>query len=343
MPEKHPLLSHDKNRIVRKVILMYQSAPNEEYNKEKDTILDINSVVQSINISLKQKITKMQESYDQVLPTISINLCQFFDKNENVAEVFKDGNLTGSRILIHTVEHPVNLPDGEGGREIFLQREKLSHLVEVSVDNDVPCEVSESTFSNIKITLDVTYLKYLIEDIIIDIAMFYSFEFLKCKDSTYKAAFSARKAAFAKRNDYITYYTGKAYVSPDYFCFASYCRTKELDFNYEKYDAIWKDFLTEEIVDDRSEGDAISRFTDHKNFGELSMKKIKKLIAPLSRGTYLLLKTNTKPHHPRNLKALLSFFNLRQWRMGKVIIVPFEDYRKYARYFPCISFFKFKV
>jgi len=340
MSEKHPLLSHDKNRMVRKIVLMY---PSKQYNKEKDTILCINSVVQSINSSLKQKITKMQECYDQVLPYVSISHRQFFDKNQNVAQVFKEGNLTESRILIHTVEHPVYLPEEEGRREDFLQKVELSHLVEVQVDFDVPCEVSESSFSNIKITLDVIYLQYLIEDIILDIAMFYSFEFLKYKDSTYKSAFSARKAVFAKRNDYTTYYTGKADVSPNYFCFASCCRTRETDFDYKKYDAIWKDFLAEEIVEDCSDGDAISRFSDHKNFGELSMKKIIKLIATLERGTYLLLKTNTKPHHPKNLRALLSFFNIRQWRNGKLLIVPFEQYRKFARYYPCISFFKFKV
>jgi len=34
MANKHPLFSHDKNRIVRVVVLMYPNVHSEQYNKK---------------------------------------------------------------------------------------------------------------------------------------------------------------------------------------------------------------------------------------------------------------------------------------------------------------------
>jgi hypothetical protein len=81
----------------------------------------------------------------------------------------------------------------------------------------------------------------------------------------------------------------------------------------------------------------------HLKGPQINARKLGKLIEGLPKGSYFLIRTETKPRLQKAEISLSSLFGPGIWKTGKMRIMPIGDLPKYKAYDPYISIFRFEV
>ena len=171
--------------------------------------------------------------------------------------------------------------------------------------------------------------------------MFYFYGLEKqYKDYQERRIFSREKVRFIWEkgcHSYLGYVEDTEYVS-----FASFCRKgSELEINYKEYVKIWEEFIDRlrkknAISSVRSARDIIN---SHPQKGQLSEKKLARLLRDLPSGQYILVRTEKKPKKKRQRLVVENRFGMKKWKTGRMKIVPMKYRYTYQKLRPYVSLY----
>lgn len=244
---------------------------------------------------------------------------------------------------------------------IYVYRSKLCHIVEIDpVEASHAIQVSvndivfrtgwvngENNFSA-KVFIDEREkIIQIVEDILMDIQMFYIDSFdIEYSDFSERRKFSEYKTQFIVEKEKTSYF-GEL-KDAEYISFASFCRDKS-GINYEEYVNLWDDFKQWLSKKNDIESHLIISFDNvsdilkkHPKGKQLSLRKIEKILSFLSDGRYYLLRTEKKPNSIKQFKEISTFFGMKNWKTGKIRIVPQSERYRWIRLKPYISLFEFE-
>lgn len=228
-----------------------------------------------------------------------------------------------------------------------LHRLGISHLVTVNLSNSLPpgwC--SDTGIGSANVVTAPDRLFYLIADLMLDIAMFHSWQAAQKKrelTQNEKVIFSRLKALYAIRNKLDSYYGPIHDRNLEYFCFASTVRRGRVldDDDCARYEKLWSDFFSTEVhplfltQDESSDKrpfpgvpmgnravQSIFAMLNRKMVGQISRKELERRIAPLGAGQYYLIIAVKKPNRERQKERLLYIFSKTKWRSNMWTIRP---------------------
>lgn len=222
---------------------------------------------------------------------------------------------------------------------------ETSHALQVSLGNNKRKNwvSAESDFSAKVFIDDENKLIMLIEDVVLDIQMFYFYHYEKQYDNYLeRREFSKKKVLFLTDRGESSY-LGEV-KDTEYISFASFCRDGEnFEINYDKYLSMWEDFHHRENANKLSEKDIIgvdNLLLSHPKYGQLSIAKIEKILNKLPYGEYLLVRTEKRPKKQRYSQVIKSRFGMKKWKNGRVKIVPAKYYFTYHKMIPYVSIYE---
>lgn len=294
----------------------------------------------------KQAIDKLQERSDRNLNRINFLLTEKkgYDNFYDAKMALQDHEKKALRIGID-----LNSNSTIPGKEVL----EKNVLVKIRLDSENSGWHSRGTVSKVVLRVDVDFLPYAIRDVLLDISYGTSIlEILDGDTASKRHEFLKEKAVFSKQRGLSTRYGAVFSDDIDYFCFASSCHAGG-GIDYEGYEALWTDFLQKyfenvDFTDTRFKGmtprEQVERY--HKNSGQFSSAVFEELDGYASQqGAWLLINGGKKPNSRINKSLKSNVFkgakNTSKINRGTHVIVSFDDYKKYARYWPYVSFFKF--
>lgn len=226
-----------------------------------------------------------------------------------------------------------------------LKTEEASHALQVSLGSDKRKNwvSAESDFSAKVFIDDESELMMLIEDVVLDIQMFYFYHYeKKYEDCSERRKFSKKKVFFLLERGEGSY-LGEV-KDTEYISFASFCREGEnYEINYDKYISMWEDFYNKENEEKINEKDVLgveSLLLAHPRYGQLSVSKIEKILNKLPYGEYLLVRTEKRPKKQKNCRVIKSRFGMKKWKTGRIKIVPARYYFTYHKMIPYVSIYE---
>lgn len=295
------------NRIDRYIVIDKEL---ETENARNETIKEINEKlwngIQEINFRL----------YDRILPFVCIY------------GLVKDES--GIRIIVNDYGSEQAITQFQETKSIVM--EDISHLINFRILSPYrQIMVSDGLIpSDAKILIDPNLLTIAAVDIFLDISMFNSFSYLNSMTISEKRQFNRLKIDFFKKHSMqlcpMYYDIKKPY--PDYFSLAFCCRVNIKTFDYDKYIWLWNLFLQEYEFDKNK--NIIAKPTEilryHVDFKNLPEKiKEDNYWKRQTKGAILLLRTNHRPNDDLRLEWLKSYLGLKQYRIGRLSIVPLSD------------------
>ncbi len=222
-----------------------------------------------------------------------------------------------------------------------------SHIVQISISNiekrgwhngeaNFPAKVY------IDPQMDDKCVFWLLEDIMLDITMFYLYSLdLYITNNNDRREFSKTKVEFVKDHD-LHSFIGEL-DNPEYVALASFFRDqKNGTFEWNKYLDHWESLIKNLKLRNRSE---LPYITDHPKYGQISPNKLKELFDKNDAGVYFLVRTETKPKEEEEsiYKEILNRFGMMEWKTGKILIVPTNQRYTWERLSPYISMFLFRL
>jgi len=254
-----------------------------------------------------------------------------------------------------------------------------SHLVAVIIDGkteDINWRKAIGVTSAIVEASIDNYL-WALEDILLDVVIFNSWPPIVASLTTaaQKQEFSRRKVAFidSRVSDLPVHLNDIRDVQ--YVSFATVCRTNER-LDLPSYVQIWRDFLSSfgagdppqppptpaaptlmrrsevRVTETSQKGvgsaskEAVRLAVDyilakHRKAGQISRRRLSKLIRTLPPGNYLLLRAESKPRLKQLQSAVNGVFSAGRWRTGRLHVVPAADQPRFQVYRRYISMFRF--
>lgn len=301
----------------------------EEIEEEKDLIWNYQAAY--CNWNLKDMIKHNANNLKKVLGVNDIqnvkikilNAASESDENLRVY-VYKTQKCNTEALNIHDVSHALQVSLGNKERSNW-----------VSADSDFSAKVFID---------DEKKLMMLIEDVVLDIQMFYFFNCEKnYNDYMKRREFSKKKVKFLL-NQGAGSYLGDV-KDTEYISFASFCREgNDNNINYTKYKSIWEDFIDIINNEDMNKKENLSVkqiLSSHPKYRQLSISKIERCLATLPCGEYILIRTEKKPKTGKKCREIKSWFGMKKWKTGKIKVVSSKYYYTYQKLIPYISIFEF--
>lgn len=239
----------------------------------------------------------------------------------------------------------------------LVKQKQFSHALQVSLGNGRKNWVLGEEGFSAKVFPDNTKeLIKLIEDIVLDIQMFYFYGYEKTFfDTVSRNVFSKEKVSYLlQRNLYS--YLGNV-EDAEYVSFASFCRDIDGKVDFEKYKELWENFniyLLQKLKEDDNKNRlengrlVLTKSTvnlligKHPKGGQLSMGKIQAKLDKLPIGQYALIRTEKKPRKYNQRINIENRFGMKKWKTGKVKIVPLKYRFTYQKMLPYVSIFEFE-
>ncbi|MGN8224616.1 hypothetical protein [Gracilimonas sp. BCB1] len=325
--EPHGSLAEDKNLFLAEKLI-----------RSKDRI----------NMMLKNSILQIDKETDLILPSIVVNMRPVNFDGANLQENLTDVHELNQVRCVYSITEMSE--DGDGD---FLKNNGISHLVLIDKESEPHGWKSSKGLPSAKLVLknlDKSILENVIHDILLDISMFYSWQYLyeELSKITDRINFSELKIKYASEKLSKNYY-GVTDPEAQYLSFASYAR-EEKGLNYKLYNDIWEDFLKAEILKNSSWNNFNKRMQDpvdyikkyHKNSGQLSRKTISDLLNNKKPGKYLLITSNERPKLIENREKIAKIFGKEKWRQNMIKVVEYSKLSFFLRYFPYITYFRFR-
>lgn len=311
----------------------------EESDKKRDKVFDFKSAYSSWN--LKGNIYSNSNELKKALKVNDIVMVR--------PKLLNSEDESDDTLRLYVCE--------EGHYDIkALTNNKLSHGIQISLgeeNNRKNWVCAEGSFTA-KVYVDTPEkLLRLIEDVILDIQMFYFWGFERVYDQVEeRRIFSLKKVEFLKEKAYSSYLGDIA--NAQYVSFASFCRDIDnLEIDYNKYVQLWEEFneiVKETISYDPDKFEGFYPFSAdnleqmiliHPKGKQLSIKKIKKILKTMPSGEYILVRTEKKPKKSRQRIKIESWLSMKKWKTGKIKIIPKKYYYTARKLVPYVSIFEF--
>jgi hypothetical protein len=339
----------DRRSLTRNIICIL--TPKEKASRvEQLKQSDITLAKDKSKEMLASSIEKLSIITDQIFPSINLDILTFYTDNTDIRDgIALTRKTSESRACIYQLDI-VDTAPSELRKSLG-----ISHLIAIQLGRRDLGWSHRNGISSVMVETTVDKLAYLIHDIILDIVMFHSWAILTERYGASiegRIEISRKKGLFAQERGLTSYYGPIQSPQIEYFCFASHCRQGGV-FSYEAYEELWKDFIQSELLEPY-DGPAydgamtIDRLVElivrnHRQGGQISKDKLRRQLAQLPPGTYLLLMTRKKPYRIKVRLAIAREFGRKSWRQSLWKIVSFKDYKNYMRAYPFVSFFKFTV
>lgn len=302
----------------RYILLDRKNCPIKDIDKRIKTINDTaNLIIQDLNILI----------HDRQLPYISLEIQS------------KNSFSKRTRAFIHDDQIPADYEKDLCTK--IVQEEELSHILEILVAYGFKKVVLSKLGCDAEIIVDYHLLNAVITDIVLDIVMFNSYSFLKSMTVKEKREFSKQKYKFFVDEKLHCIYDYKN-EKPLYYSLAFSARKDDFSFDHAYYISLWDKFIyTYYGSKKHTEKSVKEQFSQHIDRGELP-KRVHTKFANYPKGAYLLLRTNkdrTEKIHPQ----LYTLFGIKEFRKGKLKIVPIADFEKYKPLLVNLDVSAFKI
>lgn len=239
-----------------------------------------------------------------------------------------------------------------------IKQKQFSHALQVSLGNSEDRKnwvIAEEGFSA-KVFPDTKQnLIKLVEDIVLDMQMFYFYGYeMYYFDVPLRREFSKEKVEYlSKKNVYS--YLGDI-EDTEYVSFASFCRCEDGKIDFKKYKEMWEDFSLYLKKICKIENDINvqeNRFIFlpntlcllrkyHPKGQQLSIEKIRRMLEKMPNGRYALVRTERKPKKYKQRIIIENRFGMKKWKSGKIKIVPLKYRFTYQKMIPYVSIFEFE-
>ena len=344
--KQRPLSLAYKSDLIRRVLLI---KPVMETWTRQDRLLvrNVQNALDRVNQELRILLHNLAAETDHLIPDITVHLSKADGDAPDLNEYMRAIAPYARDVRACVCLIPIDDAPAEDPRTTF----DLSHLVAVRIDPKLQGWAQRDPGSIVTVNTVLEKLPHVIEDIMLDIAMFHCWTYVR---DTYggsqecKAAFSEKKARFALAQHSTRYYGPVRTGALAYFPLAALCRSR-FSFDIKRYLDFWVDLLKAEmlpeVADSRGVDPVLHILKYHPKAGQLSERELRQRLNRLRPGTYLLLRTESRPRLTRESLIIENLFSLNKWKSGRLRLVHFDpqQLREYARYYPAISLFKFKV
>ena len=223
----------------------------------------------------------------------------------------------------------------------IVHENELSHILEVLVAYGFKKITISQYQYDAEIIIDYHLLKAAITDIMLDIIMFNSYSFLKSMTIKEKRKFSQQKYNFFVDNQLPCPYDYKN-EKPLYYSLAFSARKDDFTFDIEYYIDLWDKFIDTYYGNEKHiEKSVKEQLCQHVDKGELP-KNVHRRFDNSSKGAYLLLRTN-KDRTEKIQPQLFNLFGIKEFRKGKLKIVPISDFETYKPLLTNLDVSAFKI
>lgn len=275
---------------------------------------DVNKIIQLLNIKIPNRqipFITLVAQFDANLDSRSrIVLRGSNDFDEKVEE---QSSLIGTN-----VSHCIDFIIAEGYKDIKIS--PIDYDAEIIVSND--------------------YICCAIVDIMLDIAMFNSYSFLKEMSTPQKHSFSYKKFSYFTQNELNSFYECKTNKNL-YYSFAFSARRGIDDFDVDAYIKIWNNFIKKNYRKKHNEKTVFQQLKQHVDFHELPQNLAEKFLT-MPEGAYLILRTNKD--RSIDLKPFIcSEFGIEKYEKGKIKIVSINEFDKYKPMLEKLDVSAFKI
>lgn len=219
--------------------------------------------------------------------------------------------------------------------------ESLSHCIDFLISPGYKEIVISALNFDAEIVVADEYIECVIIDILLDIAMFNSYSFLKEKSLEWKHSFGFKKYSFFKSNALNCFYECKTTKSL-YYSLAFSARNSKDDFNVEEYINLWNRFISENFSNSiHKEKSILEQLKQHVDYNELPANLYKRFNKKTA-GAYLVLRTNKE--RSEDLQPFIcSLFGIKKYEKGKIKIVPIDEFETYEPLLRNLDVSAFKI
>jgi len=341
-----------KETIYRRALIVSKVATeisDEEQKIEDKIISQLTSINGRVNNAIDQlwKYTNAKPPWVNFRPVAT---------NTNENEIIPVIELEGEKGSYYRALIGLKDLSDDTSQAGFLEKKKITHLIGINVKKPYGWGCSDGiTCANINTSLEKIPL--LIEDIALDIAMFYvkmAFERKSELTIADKLLFSKSKAEFAIKNKFTTYYGPILDNKIEYISFAAICREPDgISVNYKRLIELWTDFTVSNNIINWSKY-KMEKFQDsefiedlkkyHRHYGSLKLSKIKKSLLALGEPeneTFYFVTTFRKPNRIKVRKQVANLFKRQIWKPYLFKIIKHDAMDQLKPYAPYLLFYKF--
>lgn len=244
MANKNPLVDSQKTKETRQVNIFLPLPSNGKTNGFRN---NLSSGITNLNDSILKKFEILSRYSSKRIHRISVSNGPYIRKQGDYhSEILSMLKAQKIRIIILLTSLDKNSFQ-VAVREDVLNNNNISHLVEIEPNSEnSEWGMSDFYLSSVKVKIkdgDYKVVLDLIEDIVLDISMFYAY----CKENElinsiiFKRLLSKKKVEFAIKKNLSNPY-GKLAKESLYYSFASTCRNKS-GFKYLEYHQLWSEFI----------------------------------------------------------------------------------------------------
>lgn len=337
-PSQSHLIS-SSHKLMRKVVVVLPQQDFALSAKGRSKAQSFNAYTMTLAGKVKNildnHIDKLNSMIDVCVPYIRIELVRFSNDNPNI---LSDEERCGSFRLITIFSEKTTYSLDESK----YYNEDISHLIQINIDFD---SESQKELINACYTVNKESLANRIADILLDIAMYHSWfdeenELFNAKDLTFRRNFSKEKVKYiCEHNEEYNNLIKDCKPTDTYYCFAFACYDKNGNFDYQKYEKIWKTFVKQYITEPTNGGTIEQQIASLKIKGQLSISKIKKSYDQLPKGKHLLLVSRKEPKNHKIRRQVFSLMKFTDtgWKTNRFRFYPLKDYDRIARCIPFIQ------
>jgi len=325
--QQRAFLKNFTTNVEHRNIAIENSEQFEKYQEIASRVSDTtNQLIQKLNAKIQ----------DRQLPYITLTVVKGEKVNaKSRAFLLKDEAIlvnNADGINTHVCNDNVKLP--------------YSHFVGILIAQGYMDIVDSPWGSEIptEIIINKDLLECILIDMLLDIAMFNSYSFLKENSLEDRQKFSYSKCRYynENKNEFPCFYDYKG-KKDLYYSFAFSARRTENSLDLDAYIQLWNSFIKSDYSLSVHKEESIEKqLMKHKDYRQLPLK-IHKVLTECDKGAYLLLRTNSKGRSKKIHSYICSVFKMRKFRIGKVKIVPIEKLMEYRRLLMNLNVSAFKI
>lgn len=206
---------------------------------------------------------------------------------------------------------------------------------------------------DVTIMFDKMIRELTIIDILLDIAYFNSYSFLRDMSLSEKRAFSKQKSEFFKNESLPTVFDEPCSDDLDYYSFAFSCHMPniheqkhyEYEINIEKYISIWDKFIKKYYPDKKHQEISVQEQIMRRKNNHIPNDYYLKF-NDLQPGVYYILRTDEKNIPTKYLKYVMSLFGIKKktnMSVGYLTIIESKDFDQYTELYEYAGVSAFKI
>ena len=282
---------------------------------------DIQETVKRINSQVNQIIQQLNLNiHDRQIPyiTLEVKYCDKIGEKARMVLIERDTdekfqkNIERSTSAIgHDVSHFIQLLASTAYKEIVI--------------SPLGCDA--------EIVIPKDHIEGAIIDILLDIAMFNSYSFLKNMTISRKHDFCQEKLNFFTEKAWPCFYQYKG-DKPMYYSFAFTARTGKNTFDVKRYIELWDSFISARYAGHvHIEKTIPEQLKQHVDYHELP-RNLASRISRMPSGAYLILRTNkdvTEGLQP----SICTVFGISKYSKGYIKIIHMDEFEQFE--FLCVN------